>query len=107
MRSIPIAFVVLIIFSCSNHRKQEIVVPKLHAGFYAGALDQINEQLSSDPSNTNLIEQKLYYCDQLGWPTNCLSALDKYKAKYGMRPSQITIPVDTLRRTVLCDKDAE
>lgn len=84
MRSALIVFISFLACACSTNSKQEIVVPKLHAGFYAGALDQINEKLKSDPTNTNLVEQKIYYCDQLNWPTNCLSALDTYKAKYGM-----------------------
>lgn len=59
-------------------------MPELTSGFYTNALTEINAKLKSDPSNVNLIEQKLYYCDQLDWPTTCISALNEYKAKFGM-----------------------
>lgn len=75
----------LVLFgSCSQTSKEEIKVPTLTAGFYKDALNQINDKLSSDPSNDNLVEQKLFYCEQLGWPTTCISALDQYKSKHGM-----------------------
>lgn len=74
----------LILFSCNSPKKDKIVVPELHAGFYSNALDQINEKLKSDPKNTRLVDQKIFYCEQLGWPTTCISALDTYKQVYGM-----------------------
>ena len=74
----------LILFSCTSPKQDKIVVPELHAGFYSNALDQINDKLKSDPNNTRLVDQKLFYCEQLGWPTTCISALDTYKQLYGM-----------------------
>ncbi|GAB4247329.1 MAG: hypothetical protein Tsb0034_26490 [Ekhidna sp.] len=60
------------------------MVPEVHAGFYFQALDQINDKLKQDPSNIVLAEQKIYYCEQLEWPTTCISALELYKEKFGM-----------------------
>lgn len=74
----------LVGFACSSPQKDRIVVPTLHAGFYNDALDRINDKLESDPDNDRLIDQKLFYCDQLDWPTTCISALDTYKEKHGM-----------------------
>lgn len=70
--------------SCSNPRTDQIVVPKLEANFYAMALERINDELKSDQENQKLVDQKLFYCQQLGWPTTCISALDTYKSQNGM-----------------------
>ncbi len=78
-----IFILILLILSCSTP-KDKITVPKLHAEFYTEALDRINKELESDPENTGLIDQKLFYCDQMGWPNTCISALDAYKKMYGM-----------------------
>lgn len=59
-------------------------MPELHAGFYSDAMDRINDELKSDPDDERLIDQKLFYCEQLGWPTTCISALDAYKEIHGM-----------------------
>lgn len=72
------------LISCTSATKDKIIVPELHAGFYTNALDQINEKLQSDPDNSRLVDQKIFYCEQLGWPTTCISALDKYKQVNGM-----------------------
>lgn len=61
-----------------------IIVHKLESNFYNKALDRIDEELKSDISNERLIDQKLYYCEQLEWPTTCISALDTYKSQHGM-----------------------
>ena len=77
-------FFVPILISCTSPKKDKIVVPELHAGFYTEALDQLDDQLSSDPNNISLIDQKLFYCEQLEWPHSCISALDVYKDRYGL-----------------------
>ncbi|MEM8940325.1 MAG: hypothetical protein AAGC64_13375 [Bacteroidota bacterium] len=73
----------LMIFSCSERRSQEIFVPKL-TDFYSKALSTINEKLKKDSRNPNLLEQKIFYCEQLNWPGGCLNALDQYKSNYGI-----------------------
>lgn len=70
--------------ACSSPEQEKIIVPKLHASFYNEAMEQINEKLDSDPDNKRLVDQKLYYCEQLGWPTTCIEALDTYKQINGM-----------------------
>lgn len=74
----------LTLLACTTSNPDKIVVPELHAGFYSDAMVRINDELKSDPSNNRLVEQKLFYCDQLNWPTTCISALDTYKASHGM-----------------------
>ncbi len=64
--------------------KDKIEVPKLHAGFYSAALEEINDKLKSDPENDRLVDQKIFYCEQLNWPTTCISALDAQKEMFGM-----------------------
>ncbi|MEM6737532.1 MAG: hypothetical protein AAF620_15835 [Bacteroidota bacterium] len=73
----------LMIFSCSERRSQEIFIPKL-TDFYSKALSRINEKLKKDSRNPNLLEQKIFYCEQLNWPGGCLDALDQYKSNYGI-----------------------
>lgn len=75
---------VLLILGCSQPKSDKIVVPKLHAGFYAEALDRINKELKSSPDDTRLIDQKLFYCEELEWPTTCIGALDAYREIHGM-----------------------
>lgn len=84
MKFVPAIFLVSALLSCSGSREQKIVIPELASGFYSDALQRINDNLASDPDNINLIEQKIYYCDQLNWPSTCITALNDYKAKYGM-----------------------
>ncbi|MEO9872959.1 tetratricopeptide repeat protein [Ekhidna sp.] len=80
-----VVFITLLtFFGCSRSQDDRIVVPKLHAGFYAKALNQINDKLDADPKNELLVDQKLFYCEQLDWPATCISALEKYKDQHGM-----------------------
>lgn len=70
--------------SCSNPRTDKIIVPKLESNFYSKAMVRINDELKSDPDNQKLVDQKIFYCQQLDWPTTCISALDSYKSQHGM-----------------------
>lgn len=82
MRRLVVLFVAL--FSCSSPKRDKIVVPELHSGFYLEALDRINGKLKSDPDNERFIDQKIFYCGELNWPTTCIAALDAYKEQHGM-----------------------
>lgn len=83
MRGAIVIFILFLI-GCATPAKDKIIVPKLHAGFYSDALQRINEELESDPNDERLVDQKLFYCEQLDWPETCISALDAYKATNGM-----------------------
>ncbi len=74
----------LLFFACGQPTNDKIVVPKLHAGFYSEALERIDSELQSSPDDNRLIEQKLFYCEQLEWPATCISALDAYREINGM-----------------------
>lgn len=76
--------VFIVLFGCGERKKTPIVVPEITASFYERALDEINEQISKSSESEKLIEQKLYYCERLGWPTSCYSALESYQADNGM-----------------------
>ena len=82
---LSICHILFFIFSCSPPRVP-IIVHEISDSFYSQTLAQINRKLSDNPSDLHLIEQKLYYCDQLNWPTTCISALDEYKKQKGMMP---------------------
>ena len=84
MRIVFLCGVLFLVLGCSQPQRAQIIVPQLHAGFYADALAQIDQSLKREPSNVKLLQQKVYYCEQLGWPTNCLSALDQTRATFGM-----------------------
>lgn len=84
MRYISLSLSIIVCCTCSNPHRQEIIVPELRANFYANELHQIDARIKSNPPSIDLIKQKLYYCDQLDWPTTCISALDQYRAKFGM-----------------------
>ncbi|MEQ6168906.1 hypothetical protein AAOE16_17035 [Ekhidna sp. MALMAid0563] len=77
-------FLLVIVVACSSPKNDKIVVPELHAGFYSEALERINDKLASDPENSRLVDQKLFYCEQLEWPTTCISALEAYREVHGM-----------------------
>ena len=83
MRRLVFIFISFIV-GCSQPSDNKIVVPELHAGFYSDALDRINDELKSAPDDERLIDQKIFYCNQLDWPTTCISALDAFKEINGM-----------------------
>ncbi|MEO1254606.1 MAG: hypothetical protein AAFY41_06935, partial [Bacteroidota bacterium] len=83
MRVLTSTFLLLIL-SCSSTEKDKIIVPNLRSQFYTDALERIDKELEKNPKNTILIDQKLFYCEQTNWPTNCIAALDSYKELYGM-----------------------
>lgn len=74
----------IIFVACYSPKNDKIVVPELHAGFYNDALERINDKLKSNPENSRLVDQKLFYCEQLEWPTTCISALESYRDLHGM-----------------------
>lgn len=73
-----------LVFGCRYQAKETIVVPRLNSAFYTEVLEQINDELDANPKNDDLVIQKLYYCEQLGWPMDCISALEAWRTKYGM-----------------------
>lgn len=77
-------FLFLVFIGCTSPKSDRIVVPELHAGFYSEALETINDELDSDPDNIRLVDQKIFYCEQLDWPTTCIAALDAHKEANGM-----------------------
>lgn len=75
---------VLISIGCTTSSKDRIIVPELNSAFYPDALERIDDAIKSAPDDERLVDQKLFYCEQLEWPTTCISALDKYKEVNGM-----------------------
>ena len=67
--------------ACAGKSAVEISTPDLPADFYQLALAQIDEDIEADPSNEQLLNQKLYYCEETGFPSTCLQALDQLKAR--------------------------
>lgn len=61
-------------------------MPKVGSDFYSQALLRIDDDLKRDVDNIKLVEQKLYYCELLGWPSTCVAALDELKRQKGMTP---------------------
>ncbi|MEP1094281.1 MAG: hypothetical protein ABJG78_04190 [Cyclobacteriaceae bacterium] len=84
MRQLSI-FSVLLVLSCTP-KQDRIIVPKVGNDFYTQALLRIDDDLQGDVDNIKLVEQKLYYCDLLDWPSTCVSALDELKRQKGMTP---------------------
>ena len=78
-------FISVILFSCTP-QSDRIIVPEVTDSFYHEALIRINQDLKGDKENLQLVEQKLYYCDLLQWPTTCINALDELKRQKGMTP---------------------
>lgn len=74
----------LILVSCTPKREDKIVIPEVGESFYSQALQRINEDLEGDEHNLHLVEQKIYYCDYLEWPSTCVDALDEFKRQKGM-----------------------
>ena len=77
--------IVSYIISCTPQRDR-IIIPKISEGFYSQSLLRIDEDLKGNENNLQLVERKLYYCDYLGWPGTCISALDEFKRQKGMTP---------------------
>lgn len=76
--------ILILITGCVSKPATEIIVPTIRDDFYQEALSKVDEMLEDDPSNANLIEQKLFYCDATGWTSSCKEALDSYKNTNGM-----------------------
>ncbi len=83
MRWFSFLFITFLL-SCSVPGTDKIVIPHLESGTYAQLFERINDDLKADPTNERLIDQKLYYCEQLDWPETCISALDVYKSQHAM-----------------------
>lgn len=75
----------LCVLSCAPQRDR-IVIPTVNDSFYSQALIRIDEDLDGDEDNLHLVEQKLYYCEYLDWPSTCIGALDELKRQKGMTP---------------------
>ena len=75
---------VLISAGCTTSSKDRIIVPELKSAFYPDALERIDDALKSAPDDERLVDQKLFYCEQLNWPSTCISALDRYKEINGI-----------------------
>ncbi|MFK7953790.1 MAG: hypothetical protein AB8B73_13175 [Ekhidna sp.] len=84
MRNLIFFLFGIAVYACSPPRVDQILVPKLESNFYSKAIKRIDSELESDPTNQKLVDQKLYYCEQLGWPITCISALEMYKSQNGM-----------------------
>lgn len=83
MRGSYFLLIFLLIY-CSQPSDNKIVVPKLHAEFYSEALERINDELESSPDDQRLLDQKVFYCEQLNWPESCITALDASRELNGM-----------------------
>ncbi len=84
MRINLLFFLVWAICSCSGGSYKEIVVPELSDDFYLEALSEINKKVRKDSENLNLVQQKIFYCERLGWPEGCVGGLDQYRSLKGM-----------------------
>ncbi|MEQ9403773.1 MAG: hypothetical protein RIM99_09325 [Cyclobacteriaceae bacterium] len=78
----------IILISCTSQRDR-IIIPEISESFYTQALIRIDNDLKGNEDNLHLIEQKLYYCDYLSWPSTCLDALDEFKRQKGMTPQLV------------------
>lgn len=77
-------FILITLIGCKGRQPAEIRIPDFQPSFYVEALNQLNQEIEGDPTNFQLIEQKLFYCEEAGWPATCLQALDVYHSEKGM-----------------------
>ncbi len=77
-------FTISILINCNLVSSEKIVVPKLSEDFYVSALQKVEEELDAKPENRAFNEQRIYYCERLGWPLDCITSLHQLKRLDGM-----------------------
>lgn len=83
MRSILI-FGFLTILACESKKEYLIQVPEKTKITSESILTILEEKAKDEPENEWLLNQQLYFCEQLDWPNRCEKTLLKAKEKFGL-----------------------
>ncbi len=70
--------ILIVVISCSRPiESDKIAVPSLDQNYYLQSVTAIEERIRQNPEDLKLIKLQLAYYDQLDWPLDALSALDR------------------------------
>ena len=84
MNRLFLILILLIALSCENKKEYLIQVPEKAKITSESILSILEEKAKEEPENEWLLNQQLYFCEQLGWPDRCERTLRKAKEKFGL-----------------------
>ena len=84
MNRLLLILTLLIAWSCENKKEYLIQVPEKAKITSESILSILEEKAKEEPENEWLLNQQLYFCEQLGWPDRCERTLRKAKEKFGL-----------------------
>ncbi len=82
LRFLFLTFPLLWILGCSQPRAGRVELPELNTDFYKSALAKVSQEYSDNPSR-ELLTQKLYYQEKLGWPEESILDLREAEKQFG------------------------
>jgi hypothetical protein len=74
----------LIALGCESKKEYLIQVPEKTRITSEYILSELEEKAKEEPENEWLLNQQLYFCEQLGWPARCERPLRKAREKFGL-----------------------
>jgi len=80
---------VVLLFSCGNKKEHLIQVPEQTRITSEWILSELEEKAKEDPENDWLLNQQLYFCDQMEWPLRCERVLMQAKKQFGLSETLI------------------
>jgi tetratricopeptide (TPR) repeat protein len=85
-------FISLLAFliSCGNQQDQKINVPVVSQQFYRDALVSVSLQYQENPTD-DLLRQKLFYFEKLGWPKDAIIDLNEFMQKHGLDRNSVIL----------------
>ncbi len=70
--------------ACSNRKEYLIQVPEQTRITSEWILSELEEKAKDDPNNEWLLNQQLYFCEQMEWPVRCEQVLLRARNKWGL-----------------------
>ena len=90
MRYFSILALFIVLSACSRTQDQRISLPEVSDDFYQKSLKLVQEQYTQSPTD-QLLRQKLYYYEKLGWPKEALPDLNIYLEKHGLNRQSVSL----------------
>jgi tetratricopeptide (TPR) repeat protein len=72
------------VLACSDRKEYLIQVPEQTRITSEWILSELEEKAKNDPTNEWLLNQQLYFCEQMDWPVRCEQVLLRARSKWGL-----------------------
>lgn len=77
-------FCLILLLSCGDNKEYLIQVPTQTRITSEWILTELEEKAKEDPDNDWLLNQQLYFCEQMEWPLRCERVLLRAKERLGL-----------------------